>query len=150
MKVHHVYLARTWVHCQALRIHPLCTCLWFSRERKAAPHYRRLLSTLSKYADPSLFTIGTAISKRQEFYSFHFKNFGNTKLFLFTDLFFYFSLLKKIERKILTLNSSVAFFLQNDWKFKRKTYKRDICNCILFFLENQTEFWNLSVEHLSV
>lgn len=64
--------------------------LWFSRERKAAPRYRRLLSTLSKHADPSLFTIDTAISKRQEFYSFHFKNFGNTKLFLFTDLFFLF------------------------------------------------------------
>lgn len=130
------------------RIHPLCTCLWFSRERKAVPHYRKL-STLSKYAGPSLFTIDTAISKRQEFYSFHFKNFGNTKLFLFTVMFFLFHYWRKLRGKS-SLNSSVAFFLQNDWKFERKAYKWDICNCILFFLKNQTEFWNPSVEHLSV
>lgn len=42
-------------------------------------------------------------------------------------------------------NSSVAFFLQNDWKFKRIAYKCDICN---FFLENQTEFSDPTLEHL--
>lgn len=78
---------------------PFALVLWFSRERKAAPRYRRLLSTLSKHADPSLFTIDTAISKRQEFYSFHFKNFGNTKLFLFTDLFFLFHYWRKLRGK---------------------------------------------------
>lgn len=55
------------------------------------------------------------VSRRLIFYLFNFKNFGDRSFLLLPTLLFCFSLLKKIERKIFTLNSSsVAFFLQND------------------------------------
>lgn len=64
-------------------------------------------------------------------------------------LFFFFCITEENWEENLHTewNSLVAFFLQNDWKFKRIAYK---CDMYCFFIENQTEFSNPALEHLCV
>lgn len=72
--------------------------------RRAVPPRRSGSPHLVTMQAPRCFPTGTSGSKGQDVYSFYFKNFGNIKLFFCLLFVFSFALLKKIERKIFTLN----------------------------------------------
>lgn len=95
LMVHHVCLAHPCVHFVRHSENSILSLFVVSvGQGKAVPRYLPQtsphLATLPT-ADPSSLSkhAGTSISKGQEFYSFYFKNFGNTRLFCLLFVFYY-------------------------------------------------------------